>query len=41
MRNAGFPPVPSWIPDVKVLSLKSLRDRIEEKLQDGLHETSP
>jgi WYL domain len=26
----------SWIPDVKVLAPKSLRDRIVEKLQDGL-----
>jgi hypothetical protein len=26
----------SWIPDVKVLAAKSLRDRIAEKLQDGL-----
>ena len=26
----------SWIPDVKVLAPKSLRDRIAEKLQDGL-----
>ena len=26
---------PSWIPDVKVLAPKSLRDRIAEKLQDG------
>ena len=26
----------SWIPEVKVLAPKSLRDRIVEKLQDGL-----
>ncbi|NCC62277.1 MAG: WYL domain-containing protein [Verrucomicrobiae bacterium] len=26
----------SWMPDVKVLAPKSLRDRITEKLQDGL-----
>ena len=26
----------SWMPDVKVLAPKSLRDRIAEKLQDGL-----
>jgi len=26
----------SWMPDVKVLAPKSLRDRIKEKLQDGL-----
>jgi len=26
----------SWMPDVKVLSPKSLRDRIVEKLRDGL-----
>ena len=26
----------SWIPDVKVLAPKSLRNRIAEKLQDGL-----
>ncbi len=26
----------SWMPDVKVLTPKSLRDRIVEKLQDGL-----
>ena len=26
----------SWMPDVKVLAPKSLRDRIVEKLQDGL-----
>ncbi len=26
----------SWLPDVRVLAPKSLRDRIEEKLQDGL-----
>ena len=26
----------SWIPDVTVLAPKSLRDRIVEKLQDGL-----
>jgi predicted DNA-binding transcriptional regulator YafY len=25
----------SWMPDVKVLAPKSLRDRIEEKLRDG------
>jgi Putative cyclase len=37
-RNADFPPVPCWIP-VKVLSLKSLRDRIEEKLQNGCAKT--
>ena len=27
----------SWMPDVKVLAPKSLRDRIVEKLRDGLH----
>ena len=27
----------SWMPDVRVLAPKSLRDRIVEKLQDGLH----
>jgi len=26
----------SWMPDVKILTPKSLRDRIEEKLRDGL-----
>ena len=26
----------SWMPDVKVLTPKSLRDRIKEKLRDGL-----
>ena len=26
----------SWMPDVKVLAPKSLRDRINEKLRDGL-----
>ena len=26
----------SWMPDVKVLAPKSLRDRIAEKLRDGL-----
>ena len=26
----------SWMPEVKVLTPKSLRDRIVEKLQDGL-----
>ena len=26
----------SWMPDVKVLALKSLRDRIAEKLRDGI-----
>ena len=26
----------SWMPDVKVLAHKSLRDRIAEKLRDGL-----
>ncbi|MEI6972620.1 MAG: WYL domain-containing protein, partial [bacterium] len=26
----------SWMPDVTVLSPKSLKDRITEKLQDGL-----
>ncbi len=26
----------SWMPDVKVLAPKSLRERIVEKLQDGL-----
>ena len=26
----------SWMPDVQVLAPKSLRDRIEEKLRDGL-----
>jgi predicted DNA-binding transcriptional regulator YafY len=26
----------SWMPDVKVLAPKSLRDRISEKLRDGL-----
>jgi predicted DNA-binding transcriptional regulator YafY len=26
----------SWMPDVKVLAPKSLRDRIVEKLRDGL-----
>ncbi len=26
----------SWMPDVRVLAPKSLRDRIEEKLRDGL-----
>ena len=26
----------SWMPDVKVLAPKSLRDRITEKLRDGL-----
>jgi predicted DNA-binding transcriptional regulator YafY len=26
----------SWMPDVKVLTPKSLRDRIMEKLRDGL-----
>jgi predicted DNA-binding transcriptional regulator YafY len=25
-----------WMPDVKVLAPKSLRDRIAEKLRDGL-----
>jgi len=30
----------SWIPDVKVLAPKSLRDRIAEKLQDGLRAQS-
>ncbi len=28
----------SWMPDVKVLAPKSLRDRIAEKLQAGLRE---
>jgi predicted DNA-binding transcriptional regulator YafY len=26
----------SWMPDVRVLAPKSLKDRIEEKLRDGL-----
>jgi len=26
----------SWMPDVRVLAPKSLRERIEEKLRDGL-----
>jgi predicted DNA-binding transcriptional regulator YafY len=26
----------SWMPDVEVLAPKSLKDRIKEKLQDGL-----
>ena len=28
----------SWMPDVKVQAPKSLRDRIAEKLRDGLRE---
>ena len=31
----------SWMPDVKVLTPKSLRDRIVEKLQDGLWAQRP
>jgi predicted DNA-binding transcriptional regulator YafY len=30
----------SWMPDVNVLAPKSLRDRIAEKLQDGLRAQS-
>ena len=35
-RNELVRWVPSWMPDVKVLAPKSLRDRIAEKLRDGL-----